>query len=131
MVHFYRKTEPCFILSRKELIRKGQSLIARVGDKGFVAGHSGYLTDAYRRIPRAELAEEYKKVEPRLTIMAPADYGELSAGDRAAIQRQAEMITRLSTEKEALETRLLAIEGDVRAMREFEAEVRRELDAES
>lgn len=41
------------------------------------------------------------------------------------------MITRLSTEKEALETRLLAIEGDVRAMREFEAEVRRELDAES
>lgn len=95
-----------------------------------LAGHSGYLTDAYRRIPRAELAEEYKKVEPRLTIMAPADYGELSAGDRAAIQRQAEMIARISTEKEALETRLLAIEGDVRAMREFEAEVRRELQAE-
>ena len=62
--------------------------------------------------------------------MAPADYGELSAGDRAALQRQAEMITRLSTEKEALETRLLAIEGDVRAMREFEAEVRRELETE-
>lgn len=41
------------------------------------------------------------------------------------------MIARLSTEKEALETHLLAIEGDVRAMREFEAEVRRELDAES
>ena len=95
-----------------------------------LAGHSGYLTDAYRRIPRAELAEEYKKVEPRLTIMAPADYGELSAGDRAAIQRQAEMIARISTEKEALETRLLAIEGDVRAMREFEAEVRRELETE-
>lgn len=30
-----------------------------------------------------------------------------------------------------VETHLLAIEGDVRAMREFEAEVRRELDAES
>lgn len=95
-----------------------------------LAGHAGYLTDAYRRIPRAELAEEYKKIEARLTIMAPADYGEITAGDRAALQRQAEMIARLSTEKETLEARLIAIEGDVQAMREFEAEVRRELQAE-
>ena len=95
-----------------------------------LAGHSGYLTDAYRRIPRAELSKEYLKIEPRLTILAPDDYGELNERDRAALQRQAEMISRLSAEKEALEARLLSIEGDVRAMREFEAEVRRELQAE-
>jgi hypothetical protein len=95
-----------------------------------LAGHSGYLTDAYRRIPRAELAEEYRKVEPRLTILAPDDYGELNERDRAALQRQAEMISTLSAEKEALAARLLTLEGDVRAMREFEAEVRRELQAE-
>lgn len=95
-----------------------------------LAGHSGYLTDAYRRIPRADLAAEYKKVEPRLTILAPGDYGELNERDRAALQRQAEMISRLSAEKEALESRLLALEGDVKAMREFEIEIRKELQAE-
>jgi len=92
-----------------------------------LAGHSGYLTDAYRRIPRAELADEYRQVEPRLTILAPADYGELSDRDRAALQRQAEMISALSAENESLRDRLLSIEGDIRAMREFEDEIRREL----
>lgn len=95
-----------------------------------LAGHAGYLTDAYRRIPRAELAAEYKKVEPRLNILAPADYGELNERDRATLQRQAEIIARLAAEKDALESRLISIEGDVRAMREFEAEIRRELQAE-
>jgi integrase len=100
----------------------------KIGEE--LAGHDGYLTAEYRRIPRAELAAEYKKVEPRLTILAPEDYGELTERDRTALQRQAEMISRLSAEKEALETRLLSLEGDVQAMREFEAEIRRELQAE-
>lgn len=119
-IHMLRK----FFLSQ---FRSAENI--KIGEE--LCGHAGYLTAAYRRIPKQDLIECFKLIEPRLTILAPEDYAQLDERDRAALQRQAEMISRLSAEKNALEARLVAIEGDVQAMREFEAEVRRELNAES
>ena len=119
-IHMLRK----FFLSQ---FRSAENI--KIGEE--LCGHAGYLTAEYRRIPKQDLIECFKLIEPRLTILAPEDYAQLDERDRAALQRQAEMISRLSAEKNALEARLVAIEGDVQAMREFEAEVRRELNAES
>ena len=40
---------------------------------------AGYLSNAYRRYSREQIAEFYLKGEPAITIMAPADYRELKS----------------------------------------------------
>ena len=72
-----------------------------------LAGHSGYLDLSYRRITDDELAEEYKKVLPRLTIDTPDDYFECkikNADEIAKLQinsaQQQAIINRLLQELE-------------------------------
>ncbi len=42
-----------------------------------LAGHAGYLSGAYRRYSKKQMAEYYLKAEPHLTILVPAEYIEL------------------------------------------------------
>ena len=42
-----------------------------------LAGHAGYLTEAYRRYPKKQLAAEYLKAERMVTIQGDADVGKL------------------------------------------------------
>ena len=72
-----------------------------------LAGHSGYLDLSYRRITDDELAEEHKKVLPRLTIDTPDDYFECkikNADEIAKLQinsaQQQAIINRLLQELE-------------------------------
>ena len=79
-----------------------------------LAGHSGYLDLSYRRIPEEELAGEYLRVMPRLTVNVPEDYYECKI-------RQADEIARLqinSTQQQATINRLLqeleALKGGIK-----------------
>ncbi len=68
-----------------------------------LAGHSGYLDMAYRRIPEDELAAEYLRAMPKLTINVPDDYFECKI-------KQADEIAKLqinSAQQQAVINRLL------------------------
>lgn len=42
-----------------------------------LAGHAGYLSGAYRRYSKKQMAEYYLKAEPHLTVLVPLEYIEL------------------------------------------------------
>jgi integrase len=64
-----------------------------------LAGHSGYLTDAYRRYTKKQLAEEYLKGQHLLTIQAPKELQEIETEFKAKMQNHSEIIEDLIKEK--------------------------------
>jgi integrase len=60
-----------------------------------LAGHSGYLTDAYRRYTKKQLAEEYLKGEHLLTIQSPKELQEIESEFKAKMQTHSEIIENL------------------------------------
>lgn len=75
-----------------------------------LSGHRGYLTDAYRRYTRAQLAEYYQKAEPQLTIMAPQELREITGEFRQKMQVHSEILENLVSENIGLKKRLESIE---------------------
>lgn len=57
-----------------------------------LAGHNGYLTGAYRRYTKKQLAEEYLKGQHLLTIQAPKELQEMESEFKAKLQGHTELL---------------------------------------
>ena len=75
-----------------------------------LAGHAGYLSDQYRRIPESTLSAAYLAVERNLCILVPETLIGMRDDDRAALRRQAEMIAELNAVNLDLQRRLETLE---------------------
>lgn len=93
--HQFRK----FFISQLSLI-----VSKEIGE--MLAGHAGYLTGAYRRYTKKQLAEEYLKGQHLLTIQAPKELQEIESEFRAKMQNHSEIIEDLVMEKIALKTEM-------------------------
>jgi integrase len=77
-----------------------------------LAGHNGYLTGAYRRYTRKQLAEEYLKGEHVLTIQAPKELLEIESEFKAEMQNHSKIIENLIMEKIALKEEIERMKDD-------------------
>jgi integrase len=77
-----------------------------------LAGHNGYLTGAYRRYTKKQLAEEYLKGEHVLTIQAPKELLEIESEFKAEMQNHSKIIENLIMEKIALKEEMEKIKSD-------------------
>lgn len=76
-----------------------------------LAGHTGYLSEQYRRISEGTLSAAYLAVERNLCIMLPEAALGMRDEGRTALRRQAEMIVELNAADLDLQRRLEAVEG--------------------
>jgi integrase len=76
-----------------------------------LAGHRGYLTDAYRRYTDDQLAQYYLKAEPQLTILAPQEVREIQSEFRQKMDAHSEILENLVTENIQLKKRLESVEA--------------------
>ncbi len=72
-----------------------------------LAGHSGYLTDAYRRYTKKQLAEEYLKGQHVLTIQAPKELQEMESELKSKMQTHSEIIENLVKKNIELEKQVV------------------------
>ncbi|MGA2122464.1 MAG: site-specific integrase [Methanoregula sp.] len=63
-----------------------------------LAGHAGYLTDAYRRYTKKQLAEEYLKGQHLVTIQTPKELQEIESEFKAKIQTHEGILTNIIKE---------------------------------
>ncbi|MGA2120989.1 MAG: site-specific integrase [Methanoregula sp.] len=84
------------------------SLIVSKEIAEMLAGHSGYLTGAYRRYTKKQLAEEYLKGQHLLTIQTPKELQEIESEFKAKMQNHSEIIEDLVKEKIALKQQMAA-----------------------
>jgi len=63
-----------------------------------LAGHAGYLTGAYRRYTKKQLAEEYLKGQHLLTIQTPKELQEIESEFKAKIQTHEDILTNIVKE---------------------------------
>jgi integrase len=75
-----------------------------------LAGHEGYLTGAYRRYTKKQLAEEYLKGQHLLTIQAPKELQEIESEFKAKMQNHSEIIEDLVKEKIELKQKVEKLE---------------------
>ena len=74
-------------------------------------GHQGYLTDAYRRYSRKQMAEYYLAAEHEVTIQVPAEYRDLKADLSGKLAVQAEINNGLTAKTLRMETRIDDLEA--------------------
>ena len=80
-------------------------------------GHAGYLTDAYRRISKAQMKEAYLKNEFRVTIQAPRELQEISNNFENKMAAHSDLIVHLSNENLQLKNQIGMILRDVERMK--------------
>jgi len=94
-------------------------------------GHSGYLTEAYRRYSRKQMAEYYLKAEHHITVMGTGDIREIQdklqdthatvEGYRGIISRQAEEMVELRKDIEDMKAdKEVRIHDDARLEKIFD-----------
>jgi len=88
-----------------------------------LAGHSGYLTDAYRRYSKRQLAEEFLKAEPQLTILAPKDYKEIQADFRSKLANQSDIVERIVAKNLKLEEEIVTLRAAAERTASLEEEM--------
>lgn len=81
-----------------------------------LAGHSGYLTGSYRRYTKAQLAEEFLKGEPRLTVLTPNDYQELQSDFRSRLADQSAIVENIVAKNIQLESEISMLRDAVAAV---------------
>jgi len=99
--HQFRK----FFISQLSLI-----VSKEIGE--MLAGHAGYLTGAYRRYTKKQLAEEYLKGQHLLTIQAPKELQEIESEFRAKMQNHSDIIEDLVMEKIALKQEMAKLKEE-------------------
>lgn len=82
-----------------------------------LAGHSGYLTNSYRRYTKKQLADEYKKGEHLLTIQAPKELQEIESEFRAKMQTHSEIIENIVKENITLKQEISKIKEEQEKIR--------------
>ena len=84
-----------------------------------LAGHAGYLTGAYRRYTKKQLAEEYLKGQHLLTIQAPKELQEMESEFKAKMQSHSEIIENLVRRNIALEDEMVKLKASHEQMLAF------------
>jgi integrase len=103
--HQFRK----FFISQLSLI-----VSKEIGE--MLAGHAGYLTGAYRRYTKKQLAEEYLKGQHLLTIQAPKELQEIESEFKAKMQSHSEIIENIVREN-------IQLKQDMAKLKEEHAEI--------
>ncbi len=80
-------------------------------------GHAGYLTDAYRRIGKPQMAEAYLKNEFRVTIQTPRELQEISNNFENKMQAHSDLIVNLSNENLQLKNQIGSILQEMERVR--------------
>jgi integrase len=75
-------------------------------------GHEGYLTDAYRRYSRQQLAEHYLAAEEHILILVPQEFRELKGSLQKRQEAQAMMVEDLALRNRNLESRVASLEAE-------------------
>jgi len=104
-VHMFRK----FFISQ-------MSLIVSKEIPEMLSGHSGYLTENYRRFTDEQLATEYLKAEHVLTIEMPSDVREIQSELKTEMSSHAKSISTLYQENTELRQRLGKLESVIMSM---------------
>lgn len=73
-------------------------------------GHEGYLTSAYRRYSRQQLADAYLAAEHHVTVLVPAEYKALKSQVGERLQAHSEILESVVLENVQLKGRLQQIE---------------------
>ena len=84
-----------------------------------LAGHSGYLTGAYRRYTKKQLAEQYLKGEHLLTITTPKELVEIQSEFKAEMQTHSEIIENIVKENILLKQHISKIEDEFEQLYEM------------
>ncbi|MFA5331576.1 MAG: site-specific integrase [Methanoregula sp.] len=79
-----------------------------------LAGHSGYLTDAYRRYTKAQLREYYLKAEPAITIQPFVARQTVPNEVGTTVQEHAELLDSLVKKNVRLEEDLKNLKREIR-----------------
>jgi len=99
----------------RRFFRSQGALRAAVDAIEHMMGHAGYLTNSYRRLSREQLAIEYQKAEPLLTVgVAPAAMRETEE----RVREQAVDIVTLQRENQKIREQLAAATADLSHMKE-------------
>lgn len=77
-----------------------------------LAGHRGYLSDAYRRYSRKQVQDLYRKGVPYVTVMIPADVRELQTTTQDRLQAHTDLI-------ESLVQRTLSQEKQIKELQDL------------
>lgn len=89
-------------------------------------GHSAYLTEAYRRYTKKQIAEYYKKGEHLITIQIPKEIKEIESEFRQELNENRKLIEGLVKENMELKERLRRLERfeeEIKAANELFAEI--------
>jgi integrase/exonuclease VII small subunit len=89
-----------------------------------LAGHEGYLTDAYRRYTKKQLAEEYLKGQHLLTIQAPKELQEMESEFKAKMQTHSDIIESLVKKNLELDKKNSELEQDIVIIKEEQERIR-------
>ena len=82
------------------------SLIVSKEIPEMLAGHEGYLTGAYRRYPKKQLAEQYLKGEHVLTIQTPKELIEIESEFKAEMAAQSKRVLYVIDENSQLKEQM-------------------------
>jgi len=82
-------------------------------------GHSGYLTEAYRRYTKKQMIEFHKQGEDLLTINMPEDIREIRNEFREKMEKHRELIEDLILENGELKRRMAEMEKSVMELGKF------------
>ena len=99
--HQFRK----FFISQLSLI-----VSKEIGE--MLAGHAGYLTGAYRRYTKKQLAEEYLKGQHLLTIQTPKELQEIESEFKAEMLSHSKIIENLVMKNIGLEQQMTAMKDE-------------------
>jgi integrase len=80
-------------------------------------GHSGYLSDAYRRYTKNQVREFYLKGEQYVTILTPKDYREMKTEMNERFQSHSEILESIVKENLSLKEKISKIEKEQEQIR--------------
>lgn len=95
----------------RKFFRSQLALAIPVDIVEYLMGHSGYLTDAYRRFTKKEVAEYYLKGEYRLSVHAIKEINRMEGELKHELQEQQKTIVHLVAQVERYERELESLRG--------------------
>lgn len=100
----------------RKFFRSQLALAVPVDIVEMLMGHSGYLTDAYRRFTRKQMAEYYQKGEYLLSIHAVKEISRMEGELKRELNEQQKTIVHLVAQIEQYERQLESIQGFMKAV---------------
>jgi len=83
-----------------------------------IIGHDEGLSKSYRRYDKQTIREEYCKVEPYLTVLAPANYADLQGTTQKELRAQQETTAALAAKMLSMEQELKELRTIIKASEE-------------